>query len=72
MVGTDGWLLVDLSADWADYRLLFLMAMVRFLSRGGGFMCMGGHHGGESDEAAEPRREVRELRDEIKQLKASR
>jgi len=52
--------------------LVFVIAMVRAMSRGGGLMCMGGHHAGESNEAADLRREVRELHDEIKRLKASR
>jgi len=52
--------------------LIFVIAMVRAMSRGGGFMCMGGHHGAGSEEAAELRRELRELREEIKGMKVGR
>ncbi len=52
--------------------LAFLVMMFRFMSTGRGFMCMSGHPGMGNDEAAEMRREIRALREEIKQLKASR
>lgn len=63
-----GWIfpLVGLSI-----ALVFVVAMIRFMSRGGGFACMGGHRTDESDKVAALSREVRELREEIKQLKAS-
>ena len=51
--------------------LVFVMAMVRAMSGGRGFMCMGGHGHGP-DETAELRREVRELREEISRLKSAR
>ena len=49
-----------------------VFAMIRGMSGGRGFMCMGGHGQHASDEQAELRREIRELREEIKQLKATR
>ncbi|MBI4635650.1 MAG: hypothetical protein HY727_04810 [Candidatus Rokubacteria bacterium] len=52
--------------------LVFVVAIVRSMSGGRGFMCMGGHGQHASDEQAELRREIRELREEIKQLKATR
>jgi hypothetical protein len=54
--------------------LVFVIAMVRAMNRGGGFMCMGGHRGGgrEDEDVAGLRREIRELRAEIKGLKVSR
>ncbi|MBI2015027.1 MAG: hypothetical protein HYV94_01390 [Candidatus Rokubacteria bacterium] len=51
--------------------LVFVIAMVRAMSSGRGFMCMGGHDRGP-DETAELRREVRELREEISRLKGAR
>jgi hypothetical protein len=52
--------------------LAFLVMAVRFKSTGCGFMCMGGHQGTANDEVAAMRREIHTLREEIKQLKASR
>ena len=49
-----------------------VFVMIRAMSSGHGFMCMGGHGGKERDESAELRREIGELREEIKQLRASR
>jgi uncharacterized membrane protein len=51
--------------------LFFVIMMVRAMSGGRGFMCMGGH-GHATDETAELRREVRELREEITRLKTAR
>ena len=51
--------------------LVFVIVMVRAMSGGRGFMCMGGHERGP-DETAELRREVRELREEISRLKGAR
>ena len=51
--------------------LVFVIVMVRAMSGGRGFMCMGGHERGP-DETAELRREVRELREEISRLKGTR
>jgi hypothetical protein len=52
--------------------LAFLIMTIRFVSGGRGFMCMGGHQGMGNDELAAMRREIDTLREEIKQLKASR
>jgi hypothetical protein len=52
--------------------LAFLVMAIRFMSTGRGFMCMGGHRAMGDDAVAEMRREIHSLRDEIKQLKASR
>jgi hypothetical protein len=49
-----------------------LVAAFRFMSTGRGFMCMGGHRGMGNDEAAEMRREIHTLHEEVRQLKASR
>jgi len=49
---------------------LFLIMMVRAVSGGHRFMCMGPRHGGASDD--DLRREIRELREEVKQLKTTR
>ena len=53
------------------FCLLFIVLMVRAMSGGGRFMCMGGHQH-ESDEAADLRRQVLELREEVNRLKAAR
>jgi hypothetical protein len=50
----------------------FLVMAFRFMSTGRGFMCMGGHRGMGNDENADMRRELAALREEVKQLKASR
>ena len=52
--------------------LSFLVMAFRFMSTGRGLMCMGEHQGMGNDEVAEMRREIHALREEIKQLKASR
>ena len=51
--------------------VVFVIGMVRAMSGGHGFMCMGGHrrHAGDDDDL---RREIRELSEEIKQLKNTR
>jgi hypothetical protein len=51
--------------------LVFVIAMVRAMTAGRGFMCMGGHGRGP-DETAGLRQEVRELREEINRLKGAR
>ena len=51
--------------------LVFVIVMIRAMSSGRGFMCMGGH-GPRPDETAELRQEVRELREEISRLKGTR
>ena len=64
-------------AFWWIFPLLGLLVclgmivmMIRAM-RGGGFMCMG-HHARGADDMADLRRELRELREEVKALKASR
>ena len=52
--------------------LAFFVMVARFMTTGRGFMCMGGHRSAGNDETAEMRREIHALREEIKQLKASR
>lgn len=49
----------------------FIVLVVRGLSGGGRFMCMGGHGHGP-DETSDLRREVRELREELNRLKTPR
>ena len=51
--------------------LVFVIGMVRAMSSGGRFMCMGGHDH-EPDGTAGLRREVEQLREEVKRLKAAR
>jgi len=46
--------------------LFFAIAIVRTISTGGRFMCMGSHQDDRS-EIAELRKEVRELREQMKQ-----
>ncbi len=45
--------------------LFFVIAMARMMSGGGRFMCMGPHNH-ESEETAKLRREVEELREQVK------
>jgi hypothetical protein len=52
--------------------LAFAVMAFRFIATGRGFMCMGGHQPSEENETAALRREIQALREEIKQLKASR
>ncbi len=53
--------------------LFFVIAMVRMMSSGSRFMCMGPHDGGsESEETARLRREVEELREQMKKQGAAR
>jgi cell division protein FtsB len=52
--------------------LVLVIAMVRAMGGGRPFMCMGGQRSAGSDEVAQLTREVRELREEIKQLKDPR
>jgi uncharacterized membrane protein len=73
-----GWWGPSMSGFWWIFPLIglavclfFVIAMIRAMSGGGHFMCMGGHRR-ESDETAELRREVRELREELTRLKPSR
>jgi hypothetical protein len=51
--------------------LFFVMAMVRMVSGGGRFMCMGPHQH-DSEEAARLRREVEDLREQVKKQGAVR
>lgn len=52
--------------------LVFVITMMRAMSgRGGGFACVGGH-GHRADDTDDLRREIRELREEIKQLRGGR
>ena len=52
--------------------LICVIAMIRFMSGGRRFMCMGGHDSDGTDEPAKLRREIHELREEVKQLKENR
>lgn len=63
--------LVDLPGRRAAICLMFFVLIVRAVSGGGGFMCMGGHDHG-ADETRELRREVRELREELNRLRSAR
>jgi uncharacterized membrane protein len=51
--------------------LFFMIAMVRMMSRGGRFMCMGPHHD-EGEEIARLRRDVEALREQVKKQGAAR
>jgi len=51
--------------------LFFVIAMVRMTSGGGRFMCMGPHHD-DRGETAQLRREVEELREQMKKQGAAR
>ena len=53
------------------FCLFFIVLLVRAVSGGGRFMCMGGHDHGR-DETSELRRELRELREELGRLKGAR
>jgi hypothetical protein len=48
--------------------LVFVVAMARSMG-GRGFMCMGDHRSQASEDVTDLRREIRELREELKQLK---
>ena len=50
--------------------LFFVIAMVRMMSGGGRFMCMGPHHE-DREETARLRPEVEELREEVKKQRAA-
>ena len=49
-----------------------LLTMIRSLTTGRGFMCMGSHRGTRLDETSEMRREISALREEVSRLKAVR
>lgn len=51
--------------------LVVVIAAVRTMTSGGRFMCMGPHHD-ESEETTKLRREVEELRDEVRKSRAVR
>ena len=53
------------------FCLFFVIALVRMMSGGGRFMCMGPHHH-ESEEIGALRREVEELREQVKKQGATR
>lgn len=53
------------------FCLFVIVLIVRALSRGARFTCMGGHDH-ESDETSVLRREVHELREEVNRLKGAR
>ena len=52
--------------------LAFLIMAFRFMSTGRGLMCMGSHRATDDEQTAALRREIHDLRDEIKQMRASR
>jgi hypothetical protein len=52
--------------------LAFVAMMMRGMMGGRGFMCMGGHGQGGSAPGADVQREIRELREEVAKLRASR
>jgi hypothetical protein len=52
--------------------LALFVIVARAISTGHGVMCLGGHRGAGPDDRAEMRREIDALREEIRQLKASR
>ena len=64
-----GWIfpLIGLS-----FALVCLFAMLRWIARGGGPTCMGGHQSRGLQETEELRRQVHELREEVDRLKAVR
>ena len=50
---------------------IVVMALMRAMAGGRGFMCMG-RHARETDDLGDLRREVGELREEVKRLKGAR
>jgi hypothetical protein len=50
----------------------FMAVMMWAMMRGHGFMCMGGHDHRGHDPRADLQREIRELKQEVQELRASR
>jgi len=51
--------------------LFFVIFIVRMIAAGGHFMCMGTHHH-DGDETTRLRRELEELREQVKKQEAAR
>lgn len=51
--------------------LFFLIVVVRVIGGGGRFMCMGPHHH-DTEDTARLRREIEELREQVKKQQAAR
>ncbi len=51
--------------------MVFLITMIRMIRSGHGPMCIGGHDNGSRDELGALRREIRELREELRRQRAS-
>jgi uncharacterized membrane protein len=49
--------------------LIFVVGMIRMMAGGRGFACMGGHQAADSDETARLRREIDDLRQEVRTLR---
>ena len=78
MWGHGPWMMGPMGAFWWIFPaigmlifLFFAFAMVRMMSGGGRFMCMGPHHD-TSEEMTRLRREVEELREQMKKQGAAR
>jgi uncharacterized membrane protein len=76
--GQGPWMMGPMGAFWWIFPvmgflvcLFFMIAMVRMMSGGGRFMCMGPHHD-DREEAARLRRELEELREQMKKAGAAR
>jgi len=76
--GQGPWMMGPTGAFWWIFPvmgflicLFFMVAMMRMMSGGGRFMCMGPHHE-NSEEMARLRREAEDLREQMKKQGAAR
>lgn len=76
--GQGPWMMGPMGAFWWIFPVLgfliclfFMVAMMRMMSGGGRFMCLGPHHD-DREETARLRREVEDLREQMKKAGAAR